>query len=216
MVKDSITTADIEKAHASFQAQEPHDIFYRTATILVDLALRREIAITVEEALAVLLQTWNKNFYRFKKEFNAAHFEEIRSVLTKHGPLLAECRERNIEDLQPDDQPGMAVLFEAFEEVLGAVGAAKALHLLAPKLFPLWDTAIAKGYHVPLNRVGSKSCLYWEFMKISKKQCCVLRKEGWRGDNALKAIDEYNYCRYTLVPKTKGKPGSPRRPRTRT
>jgi hypothetical protein len=206
MAEHDIRIADIEAAHASFQAREPRDVFYRTAMILVDLTLRREIELTVEESLAVLLQTWNKNYYRFTKKFDEAHFDEIRSALDEHQELLTECRQQTIEDLKPEDEGRITALFETFEKVLGAVGAAKALHLLAPRLFPLWDRAIAKGYHVPLRKNGSNSGLYWGFMRISKGQCLALREEGWPGDNtgewrednALKAIDEYNYCRYTL------------------
>jgi hypothetical protein len=37
---------------------------------------------------------------------------------------------------------------EYFKKVLGKTGAAKSLHLLAPRFFPLWDTKIAKTYGV--------------------------------------------------------------------
>lgn len=85
------TIQDIEAARQAFEANEPRDLFYRAATELVSLALEGRTSLSVAEALAVLLQTWNKMFYQFK----------------------------------------------AFEEILGPVGAAKCLHLLAPRFFPL-------------------------------------------------------------------------------
>src|SRR5437879_2581706 len=93
-----VTPANIKAARNAYQEWEPRDVFYRTATVLVGLALRNEIPITLAESLAVLLQTWNKNFYRFHREFNAAHFEEITGVLHTHQSLLSECRKRRIEN----------------------------------------------------------------------------------------------------------------------
>jgi hypothetical protein len=194
----AVTPANMKAARKAYQEWEPRDVFYRTATVLVGLALRNEIPITLAESLAVLLQTWNKNFYRFHKEFNAAHFEEITGVLQSYQNLLTECRERCIEDLRPDDEERLFPLFAAFEAVLGPVGSAKALHLLAPRFFPIWDTKIAQHYGLGLSVSGSKKQKYWRFMLITQGQCLVLRRAHWNGDNSLKAIDEYNYCKYTL------------------
>jgi len=198
MTDHPVTPADMKAAREAYQEREPRDVFYRTATVLVGLALRKVIPITLAESLAVLLQTWNKSFYRFHKEFNAAHFEEITGVIHTYETLLAECRERRIEDLQPEDEERLLPLFAAFEAVLGPVGAAKALHLLAPKFFPIWDTKIAQHYGLGLSMSGSKKHKYWRFMLITQGQCLQLRRAHWNGDNSLKAIDEYNYCKYTL------------------
>ena len=82
--------------------------------------------------------------------------------------------------------------------MLGPVGSAKALHLLAPRFFPIWDTKIAQHYGLGLSVSGSKKQKYWRFMLITQGQCLGLRRAHWNGDNSLKAIDEYNYCKYTL------------------
>jgi hypothetical protein len=193
-----VTPDDVKAAREAYQQREPRDVFYRTATVLVDLALRKEISITLAESLAVLLQTWNKNFYRFHKDFNTAHFEEINEVLHTYEADLAEFRERCIEDLRPEDEERVLTMFAAFEAILGPVGAAKSLHLLAPRLFPIWDTKIAQHYRLGLSTTGSKKRKYWRFTLIAQAQCLALRRAGWGGDNSLKAIDEYNYCKYTL------------------
>jgi hypothetical protein len=79
---------------------------------------------------------------------------------------------------------------------LGPVGAAKALHLLAPAFFPLWDRRIAKAYGVALDGPGTKTDHYWHFaLVIARKQCRELRGQGFAGF-ALKAIDEYNCCKH--------------------
>jgi hypothetical protein len=75
MSSDRITPADVKAARDSFETNEPRDLFYRVATELVDLALRGATSLTVAEALAVLLQTWNKTYYQYRK-FDNAHFAE--------------------------------------------------------------------------------------------------------------------------------------------
>ena len=67
----SIGLADVRRARRAFELNEPRDLFYRADTELVDHALGRSSSLTVCEALAVLLQTWNKAFYRFTN-FDAA------------------------------------------------------------------------------------------------------------------------------------------------
>jgi hypothetical protein len=188
-----ITLADVQAAREAFETNEPRDLFYRSATELVGLALREPHRLAVADALAILLQTWNKNFYRFHKAFDLAHFAEIDGLLVKHQAELKAYRERKIEDLSEADAEGVQALFEDFEAVLGPVGSAKALHLLAPTFFPLWDRTIAKKYGVPLDGTYTKSGNYWSFMLTSKRQSRELIAAGYTG-NTLKAIDEWNYC----------------------
>jgi hypothetical protein len=192
-VTHRITLADVRAAREAFEANEPRDLFYRSATELVGLALREPDRLAVADALAILLQTWNKNFYRFHKAFDAAHFGEINDLLLDYRAELRAYRERKIEGLCDADEVGVRALFENFEAVLGPVGAAKALHLLAPTFFPLWDRTIAKKYRVPLDGPYTKAGNYWSFMWTSKRQNRALIADGYKG-NALKAIDEWNYC----------------------
>ena len=191
-----ISLADIKAAHKQFAAIEPRGVFYRAATELVDLALRRAISLTVAEALAVLLQTWNKNFYRFGNTFDEQHFADIERLLQRYKKPLAAYRQQKIEDLDLNDKPKVVKMFQEFETTLGPVGSAKALHLLAPALFPIWDTAIAQKTGRRLGRLGTNGNRYWDFMRLTRDQCLDLRRQGGKG-NFLKRIDEYHYCRYT-------------------
>jgi hypothetical protein len=192
-VTHRITLAEVRAARKAFETNEPRDLFYRSATELVGLALREPDRLAVADALAILLQTWNKNYYRSHKAFDAAHFAEIDALLLKYRAQLRAYRERRIEGLRDVDEEGVLAMFEDFETVLGPVGAAKALHLLAPTFFPLWDRTIAKKYGVPLDGTYTKAGTYWSFMRTSKQQSRELIAEGYTG-NTLKAIDEWNYC----------------------
>ncbi len=196
MADHAISFADIRKARDAFTKNEPRDLFYRAATELVGRALDRSSSLTVAEALAVLLQTWNRAYYRYRR-FDADHFSDLEALLAQHRRYLARLRKETIEGVTLGEKPRVVELFESFEAVLGPVGAAKALHLLAPRLFPLWDRKIAEEYGVPLRKAGLNSENYWRFMLIAQGQCLGLRRRGRVDGNPLKAIDEYNYSRYT-------------------
>jgi hypothetical protein len=189
-----ITVDQARAARAAFESSEPRDLFYRAATELVELALKKATSLTLAEALSVLLQTWNREYYRYRR-FDGGHFAEIENLLTNHRDIVARYREAPIDQLSDKDGPTVVSLFEAFEAVLGPVGAAKALHLLAPRFFPLWDRRIAKEYRFALGRVGSNGNRYWQFMLIARTQCLDLA--GKLPGNPLKAVDEYNYGKYS-------------------
>ncbi len=70
------------------------------------------------------------------------------------------------------------------------VSVAKALHLLTPGFFPLWDDKIARGYYCHCSRDPSGQ--YIQFMKIIKGMVDSLRgRVEARGGTLLKVIDEY-------------------------
>jgi len=190
------TRRELETARAAFESREPRDLFYRAATELVDLAIRRATSLTLVEALAVLLQTWNSAFYRYRR-FDAQHFSDIDGLVTRHQESLLALRPRSIESVSDEDENEVKSLFSAFERVLGPVGAAKSLHLIAPCFFPLWDRAIAERYGLPMKPQGLNADNYWHFMRIAREQCKLLGGAQAIGRNPLKAIDEFNYSRYT-------------------
>jgi hypothetical protein len=190
------TIQDIEAARQAFEANEPRDLFYRAATELVALALGGKTSLSVAEALAVLLQTWNKMFYQYRR-FDSRHFADIERLIRDHHSILITFRQRSIQSLNQEDESEVVRVFKAFEEVLGPVGGAKCLHLLAPCFFPLWDRAIAEAYGLPLRQKGRNAERYRRFMEIVKEQVQSLDGEQAIGRNPLKAIDEYNYCKHT-------------------
>jgi len=192
-----VTLDAVRKARAAFERNEPRDLFYRAAVYLVGEALRGNAPLSVAEALAVLLQTWNRAYYRYYL-FDSDHFSAIEHLLAEHQGTLAAFRKRRIEGLERSQDLGCVLhVFRCFEEVLGPVGAAKSLHLLAPQFFPLWDRAIAKAYGLRLGPRGTNARRYWDFMAITREQALHLHRSGAPEGNVLKAIDEYNYCHHT-------------------
>lgn len=188
------TAEDLTTARKLFGEHEPRDIFYRAANDLVALAREGRASVSVAEALAVLLQTWNRPFYQFRK-FSLEHFEAIEDLLVLHDEWLQSVRDRSIKSLEMNDQDQLELVFHGFEMVLGPVGAAKALHLLAPRFLPLWDRAIAVAYGLELGRTGTNGRRYWRLAQIAKEQ--ISRLNDVESMNLLKAIDEYNYCHFS-------------------
>jgi len=188
---------DLQKARNSFLKNEPRDLFYRVATELIELTIKRKTKISLSEALAILLQTWNIAYYRFRS-FNEEHFNKIDYLIEKYASeIITEFRPRSILSIREKDKKKICEIFNAFEKVLGPVGTAKSLHLLAPHFFPLWDRKIAKEYGSPLCPKGANADKYYNFMRIARKQYKKLKALLPKESNLLKSIDEYNYCHYT-------------------
>jgi hypothetical protein len=196
MMEKAVTTKDLANARQAFEKNEPRDLFYRAATELVQLALDGTTTLTVAEAIAVLLQTWNRAFYQYRR-FDSKHFSELEGVLALHATPLAELRLQAIDELDERLDSRIKGIFTDFEAVLGPVGAAKCLHLMSSRLFPLWDRRIAEEYRLALGPSGTNAERYWRFMLISREQIRSLRVEGDHSPSLLKALDEFNYCHYT-------------------
>jgi hypothetical protein len=118
-------------------------------------------------------------------------------LLARHRRLLAKFRASSIEAFGADNEHEARAVFASFEAVLGPVGAAKALHLLAPRFFPLWDTKIAVAYGLGGAQAGRNAERYLRFMEVVQMQCKRLGGEEAMGRNPLRALDEFNFCRYT-------------------
>jgi hypothetical protein len=194
----ALTMANIDAASRRFREAEPRDLFYRVSTRLLELAAERDIGIDPAECLAMLLQTWNRDFYRFHGPFTDERLTNLTALLAHFKGMLEAYRQRRLEGFGPSDEPGVAELFTAFEMELGKVGAAKALHLLAPEFFPLWDARIAQVvYHVYDKGRGFNAPSYLKAMRLIQQQ--VANLGGWSAfrTNPLKAIDEFNYVVYT-------------------
>ena len=187
---------DLAWARATFEAVEPRDLFYRLATYLMHEADKKGAAFSKAEALAVLLQSWNRSYYqRLKIAFDAAHFADIEHLLDEHADELAGLGARSIESLAPSDEPSIKGLYRDFAAVLGQTGASRALHMLAPRFCPLWDGFIAAQAYGLYARDDRD---YWRLVCATAEQVKSVGGEAALGRNPIKAIDEYNYCRYTL------------------
>lgn len=155
------------------------------------------------EGLGVLLSVWNNAFYR-NGPFD---YDELERCIARNQTLLNGFRQRNILSYSPDDEPQIKPLFEDFLEALRIcegkcegrrtpVGVSKALHLLAPEFFPLWDEKIAKAYECYYSSDSPSKYMAF-FVKTKTIAESLAPHVKLDGKTLLKLIDEYNYAKFT-------------------
>jgi hypothetical protein len=197
----TITPEQLQEGCLAFQQKERRDAMYKTATFLVEHFWGN--APRMAEGLGVLLLVWNNAFYR-NGPFD---FDALEACIASNQKLLDEYRKRDVLTYSPKDDAKIKPLFEEFLEALQIcegtckgrrtpVGVAKALHLLAPSFFPLWDEKIARGYgcYYAVDPAGQ----YISFFRMTKDIAAKLAPSiKLSGRSLLKMIDEYNYAKHT-------------------
>lgn len=186
--------------HAYRKHEDPT---YRVATFLVERSWFEPPKLA--DGVAVLLLTWNQAFYRYGRP----DFGRFEKFLARHARRFKSLRRRDISTFSAADTTAVRSLFtsslKALEIAEGGskgrrspVAVSKALHLLAPSFFPLWDAAIARGYSCYYSR--DPAAKYLRFMGFSKQIVTELRSTITPlldGKTPLKVLDEYNYSKYT-------------------
>jgi hypothetical protein len=199
-----------------FWRRERRDSIYRVATRLVEDSHGDLSAIA--DALTVLLLVWNQAFYRY----GDLDPDSIEGFLIENANVLERYRSRRLVECMPSDDSEIAPLFDGFMKASAAKGkkdgvlrhspasAAKGLHLLAPRFFPLWDFAIARAYGCGWYSSSRAVYSYLRFMRQTGQVLLELAREAPLDKieqdlcthsgfpkSLLKFLDEYNYARYT-------------------
>jgi hypothetical protein len=192
---------EVKAGSKAFRSYEKRDAMYKVATFLVDhyWGKPKEMA----DALGVLLLTWNNALYRY----GIFDFFALEATLRENMDTLKEFRARDILSFGEEDKKRILVVFTAFLDALkiadgkkkgvrSPVAVAKALHLLAPEFFPLWDDKIAKAYGCYYSK--DPSAKYLMFIQQSKDIAVAIWGKIQSGETTLlKVIDEYNYAKFT-------------------
>jgi hypothetical protein len=199
----------------AFSNHEYRDAMYRISRLLVDDTW--DESGEVADALGVVLLTWNQAFYRY----GPPDFDRIEQVVRVRRDQLSRYRNSDLRQLSRGDIDGATPLFE---ELLDAssiriaktgeirrspVSVAKALHVLAPRTFPLWDDAIRKALGFGSDSNGAAR-QYVRFMhwcqtvleQLNRQQPLAeletdISKVERFPKTILKYLDEYLYARYT-------------------
>jgi hypothetical protein len=202
-VNQAPTPEDFERGYLAFQARERRDAMYKTATFPVGYFWGK--APEMADSLGVLLLTWNQAFYRY----GPFDFQRLEEAIANNQRELESFRARDIVSYSTRDDPVIGSLFNRFLVALrlcegtkkgtgSPVAVAKALHLLAPRFFPLWDLEIANAYGC--RYAGKSPEKYLLFIRKTKRlaeQLVGVVQVCDTGKRLLKLIDEYNYARYT-------------------
>lgn len=197
-----------------FQKDEKRDLYYTVATAHVSDHLNNPVSMA--NGVALLLLNWNWDFYRFGQSPEPLDFEKLEKCIGKNCVIINSFRGRDLPTLSEKDEQSIKKLFNDFLEATtlvsdkikdrkSPVSVAKALHVLAPTFFPLWDSSIAEIYaKASGKKYESKSEEYIYFCKQIKYIYEHVRNyEGLKNDtqlskkNLIKLVDEYNYSKYT-------------------
>jgi hypothetical protein len=150
--------------------------------------------------ILLLLFTWNFA----ARETKALTYDNIRQVLMDSEESLKRLDGIKIEDDILSAQWGdILKAFSCFKELMGQTGASKALSLMNPDLFVMWDTKIRKRLNkclIPNISNGEEDEHYITFLKGIKS--LIDRYELARrippGASLAKKIDEFNYAKLIM------------------
>lgn len=149
-------------------------------------------------AVGAFVLIWNQAFYRYGR----MDYDALEKCISKNLPKIDKFKNKNIIDLSKNDEKEIKELFNDFLDALKSiekkrerkspVAVSKALHILAPNYFPLWDRKIAEAYGCFYNKNPAEK--YIEFMYKMKKVANKIGKFiGIKDKPLLKLIDEYNF-----------------------
>ncbi len=181
---------DLLQGCVGYIKEEKRDAMYKLALRLVSEANWRPEELA--EGLGVLLLTWNAAFYT---KYGSFDFDALEFFLDEELQDLKSYSRRSILSYTRTDDENIERLFSRLMKAIEPtkrkgrtpVGTAKALHLLGPEFFSIWETAIAKSYGVYWSQRSERSPqLYTKFQHITLKIA----------DNVLKSYEkEYNVSR---------------------
>jgi hypothetical protein len=208
--ESKLTLEALERGCRRFEAEEPRDSMYRIARFFIEEWWTDEAKLV--DALSVVLLTWNSAFYRYGAFDSGA----LEACIRENRPVIEGFRKRSISSVVQADHEVADELFTSVSKALARVeekkletpvGCAKALHLLAPNFFPLWDQYIAPAYKCPY-RDELSHIAYRVFCDHTREIAGFVEKEiasapastkSWlMSKPLLKRIDEYNYVTFTL------------------
>lgn len=210
---------EILRGSREYVQKEKRDSMYKVATYLVDHFWFKPTDIS--DGIGVLLLVWNQALYRYCNF--ALDFEALEGWLKRNENVLKEIRNRDISSLGAGDKKMVERLFDELLDVLrcgdrkSPVAVSKALHLLAPSYFPIWDNDISRAYDCYWENSDLASSTYLAFMEKMKDlsqrviQTYMTRNNADRDTSKsaicrqastnmpfvkslLKIIDEYSYA----------------------
>jgi len=152
-------------------------------------------------AIWLLLKSWHRQFYRF----GPLDLKVLATCIGNNIHDFDRLRSRDIQDFCTAEEPTEKALFRAFTVATrrennrgfqeSTVAAAKALHILSPSFFPLWDNPIAWQYGCLLMWPEDYVSFCWQMKEFATAIKPFLDLADDR--SLLKRIDEFNYATYT-------------------
>jgi len=196
--------------------EEPRAFCYEVSSDLINHAKKATGGSWYENdstirGILLLLYTWNFASPITKK----LDFKTIRLLLCRTKDRLLLLERYSISNADEKVWVEVKPLFDEFSKVFGQTGASKALSLLNPKLFVMWDTQIRKELRRGLIKGignGETGDSYVIFLKGIRRIIEEYEIESKLPPNSVlaKKIDEYNFVKFVMrkkVRKRKPQPG---------
>ena len=189
--------------------REPRAFCYEISTQLITQAKKTageswyEDKDTIKGVL-LLLYTWN---FAAKKT-KTLNFQNVGELMRNTKNDLKFLKKYSIRTADNDAWGVIKQIFDQFRSLLGQTGASKALSLLNPELFVMWDTAIRKRLNIELIRGimnGESGEYYVIFLKGIQNIIEEYRIAEKLPQNSVvaKKIDEYHYVRIVMNKKVR-------------
>jgi hypothetical protein len=186
-------------------SKEPRAFCYDLASQFIDKARKAAKSDWLEDtntikAVLLLLFTWNFA----ARETKQLDFSKVAALLREAKPDLQFLDCYRITDNLPDEAwDRIQATFDKFKPICGQTGASKALSLLNPHLFVMWDTEIRRRLGKQLIRGignGETGAKYVVFLKGVQKiiREYQIEEKLPSGSNVAKKFDEYNYVRIVM------------------
>jgi len=198
--KFKVTPKLLELGHKLFLEIEPRDSMYRISSFLIERLKSNPFGqnIWITDALLVLLLTWHNAFYRYGTPQN--FHNEMKNFIETNRDLLfgnEEISEQTVKEWFKELLDILAITTKRGQRRRSGIAVVKTLHLLNPKIFPLWDEYIAEAY---LGNVDTKRFdHYWKFKKFVDIQYEWYKENFEEVEKAkfYKKLDELNYVLFT-------------------
>ncbi|MBA7559442.1 hypothetical protein ES708_01056 [subsurface metagenome] len=177
------------------------DAIYKVSSLFISYFWGEPYNVAI--GVGALLLTWNRAFYRF----GSFDFDKLENCIATNFEKLNSFRNRYITSLSKSDDKDISCLFKEFLEALqidsgkysgrkSPVGVSKALHLLAPSFFPIWDNRIARAYGY--NYYKNPEEKYVLFCRTVRTVTNGVKDYiNYSDKTIIKLLDEYNYSKYT-------------------
>jgi hypothetical protein len=167
--------------------------------------------------IQTLLLSWNALYYQYKPTLTNEIIPDLLEFLGTSEKEMNGLRHTKLGRVTDDELQIVSQVFgklSKFESV-GTTGAAKALNLLFPEVFVMWDTHIREAYHDFFHlhnneiHVNGDSTCYASFMRTNNEIASILLPyeeklkrqhpvfERGIDRSIAKMIDEANYARFT-------------------
>ena len=151
------------------------------------------------KGILLLLFTWNFA----ARETKNLNFHNVEHLLKANKNNLLKLEKYSIEDADDQAWPLIEEVFREFRLLFGQTGASKALSLLNPKLFVMWDTKIRTRLRKSLITGimnGENPKHYVHFLQGIQRIIEEYRLKEMLPTNSVlaKKIDEYHYVRIIM------------------